>query len=146
MARVFAGPSGAPATESCGASDDRELDGLGAAARGVQPAGAVFAHRLDDRDERKALVREAVLDARRDLGVGLALEDALLLQRAQAQRECAGADALERALELAEPRAALSQVADDQHRPLAADNLGGTADGTVAVGHLQPILVQSFTY
>ena len=36
----------------------------------------------------------------------------------------------ERALELAEARAAVGEVADDQQRPLAADDLGGPADGT----------------
>ena len=62
-------------------------------------------------------------------------DDALLLERAQPQRERARGDALERALQLAEARAALGEVADHQQRPLAADDVGGAADGTVGVRH-----------
>ena len=46
-----------------------------------------------------------------------------------------GRDALERALELAEARAALGEVADHQQRPLAADDVGGPADGAIGVRH-----------
>ena len=74
--------------------DDGRLGGLRAGALGAQPLGAVGAHRLDDRDERAALVGQRVLDARRHLGERLARDDALLLQRAQAQRERARRDAL----------------------------------------------------
>ena len=45
--------------------------GSGASAQvpvGAEPLGAVGAHRLDDRDERAALLGQRVLDARRDLG------------------------------------------------------------------------------
>ena len=108
---------------------------LRARALGAQPLLAVGAHRLDDRDERAALGGERVLDARRDLGERLALDDALLLQRAQAQREGARGDALERALELAEAEPALREVTDHEHRPLAAHDVGGPADWAVAVRH-----------
>src|SRR6266487_1872043 len=81
---------------------------------GGQPALAVLAHRLDDRDERAALLGEQVLDARRNLGERRALDDALLLERAQAQRQRTRADALQRALELAEARPAVGQVANHE--------------------------------
>ena len=41
----------------------------------------------------------------------------------------------ERALELAEARAAVGEIADHEQRPLAADDVGGPADGTVGVRH-----------
>src|SRR4051794_27011107 len=59
-------------------------------ARAAQPPLAVLAHALDDGEQRLALLGQGVLDARRDLAERLALDDALLLQRAQAQREGAG--------------------------------------------------------
>ena len=52
--------------------------------------------------------------------------------RAGAARACAGLMPSQRPLELAEARPALGQVADHEHRPLAADDLGGTADGAIA--------------
>ena len=57
-----------------------------------------------------------------------------------------GADAVQRALELAESRPALGQVADHQERPLSADDLSRAADRTRGVRrHLLPILAQCFT-
>src|SRR3954468_22389897 len=147
MRRSFAGPSGGPARRlpACkrrgrSGGDERgrvALAGLGLAARarGVEPGLAVGAHGLDDRDERAALLRQPVLDARRNLRERLALQDALLLERAQPQRQRAGADALERSLELAKPRAPLREVADHEHRPLAADDVGGATDGAIGVRH-----------
>src|SRR5918999_5775241 len=108
------------------------LDGLAVVA---QPLATVDAHRLHDRDQRAALLGQRVLDPRRNLGEGLALDDALLLERAQPQREGAGRDPGERALELAEAAAALGQITDHEQRPLAADDVGGTADGTFGVRH-----------
>ena len=70
-------------------------------------------------------------------GIGVALDDPLLLQRPQAQRERARADPLQRALQLAEAAAAVGEVADQQERPLAADDLGGAADGTAGVAQLR---------
>ena len=46
-----------------------------------------------------------------------------------------GRDAGERALELAEARAAVGEVADHEQRPLAAHDVGGPADGTIGVRH-----------
>src|SRR4051812_580101 len=109
-------------------------NGLGlsrrAIAGGAEPFAAVGAHRVDDRQQRLALRSQRVLDARWDLGVGVALDDPLLLEGAQAQAQRAGADAGERALELAEAGAALREVAHQEERPLAADDLGSGADGT----------------
>ena len=41
----------------------------------------------------------------------------------------------QRALELAEARAAVGEIADHEQRPLAADDVGGAADGTIGVRH-----------
>src|SRR5215208_4695811 len=90
-----------------------------------QPAAAVGAHVLDQRDEGPTLVGELIGDARRDLGERAALDDALLLERPEAERERPGADALQRPLELAEPKRGVRQIADDEEGPLAGDDLGG---------------------
>src|SRR4051794_34726617 len=124
-----------PVLRDCG-SERRRLRRLAAAAGGAEPLGAVGAHRLDDRDERAALLGQLVLDARRDLGEGLAGDDALLLERAQAQAQRPGRDAFQRALQLAEALAAVGQVADHEERPLAADDVGGPADGAVGIWHV----------
>jgi len=58
-----------------------------------------------------------------------------ILERAEAKRERPRADPGERALELTEATAALREVADDEHRPLAADELRGRADWAARVGH-----------
>ena len=100
-----------------------------------QPAVAVGAHVLDQRHQGRALVGEGVFDPGRDLGVGPALDYPLLLQRAQAQREGAGADAGEGALELAEAQRVVGEVADDQERPLAGDDLGRPADRATRIEH-----------
>ncbi len=89
-ARVRRGASGAPPDAHAGLQQSSERagrnggwrarrsaaasgsGGLGARAVGAEPLGAVGAHRLDDRDERAALLGQRVLDARRDLGERLA--------------------------------------------------------------------------
>src|SRR3954447_11091233 len=48
-------------------------------------------------------------------------DDAVTLELAQRQREHALRDAVDRALELAEPAAAFAEEADHQHAPLVAD-------------------------
>ena len=82
------------------------LSGLaGAGFRGVagrEPLAPVGAHLLDQRHERAALGGQPVLHARGHLGIGAALDDSLRLERAQAQRKRAWADALEGSLELTE--------------------------------------------
>src|SRR5215204_1375589 len=98
-----------------------------------EPATAVGAHVLDQRHEGAALVRELIGHARRHLGEGAALDDPLLLQRSQAQREGARADALERALQLTETERGIRQVTDDQQGPLAGDDFRRPADGTFAI-------------
>src|SRR5207302_6757215 len=82
------------------------------------------------------------LDPRRDLGERVALDNALFLERAQAQRERARADAAQRTLKFAEPRAAFGQVTDEEQRPLAADDVRGPADGTGRIGRHRPRLYQ----
>ncbi len=111
------------------------LDARPGTALGVfgEPARAVAAHVLDQRHQRLALLGQRVLDPGRHLGEGVALDDALLFQRPQAQREGARADPLQRALQLAEAARALGQVADDEEGPLAADDFGRAADGTSGV-------------
>src|SRR2546426_10137530 len=71
-----------------------------------EPFAPEAAHVLNQRQERAPLLGERVLDTRRDLGVSLALHDALVLEGPKAKRERARADAGERALELAEAAAA----------------------------------------
>ncbi len=95
----------------------------------IEPLAAVGAHALDQWDERPPLLGQRVLDARRHLGICLALDDSLLLERPQAQRQRARADPLERALELTEARPALGQITDHEQRPFAAHDLGGSAYG-----------------
>src|SRR6476469_10118110 len=73
---------------------------LGSAAE--QPANAIGAHVFDQRHQGLALGGQRVLDPGWNLGVGVALDDALLLESAEAEGEGAGADALQGALELAE--------------------------------------------
>jgi len=46
----------------------------------IEPPVAELAHRIDDRKQRLALLRERVLDARGGLGIAQALQDALLLE------------------------------------------------------------------
>ena len=62
---------------------------------------AEFIDSVERREQRVTLRRDHVLDARRYLGVGLARDHALLLERLEPQRERPRADALQRAL--AEP-------------------------------------------
>src|SRR5262245_22727377 len=83
-----------------------------------QPALAVFAHVVDQRHEGAALLREPVLDPRRHLGVGAPGHDAAILERPETERERAGADSLERPLELAEALRALGEIANHEERPL----------------------------
>src|ERR687896_761278 len=101
----------------------------------AQPLAPVAAHVLDQRHERLALRRKRVLDPWGHLGEGVALDDALLLERPQAKRQGARADAGQRALQLAEAAAALGQVPDHEDRPLAADDVRSGADGTRGVRH-----------
>ena len=133
-----------------GAAGDMVRDRLGDAgllASDLPDALPIVRKRLAAIAERSkpALVGQRVLDPRRDLGECLARHDALLLQRAQAQRERARRDAGQGALELAEARAPLGEITDHQQGPLAADDVRGTADGTVGVRHAEPSLPQGFT-
>src|SRR5215471_19987596 len=94
----------------------------------VEPLVPVLAHRIDDREERLALLGEAVLDPWRRLDEALPLEDPLGLEGAEPLGERARADALARALELGEAARPLGQVVNEQRRPLGADDLGGGRD------------------
>ena len=87
-------------------------------------------HAVDQRDECLALFGERVLNLGRHLGIHPAAQHALGLQRAQPLGERLGADAVQRALELAEALGAGDQIADDQQRPLAADDLRRALHGT----------------
>ena len=110
-------------------SGDGELGLIGRAVF-TEPLQTVRAHVLDQRHECTSLIGQRVLNPRRDLGEHAAVDDALVLERAQPQRERAGADPLERPFELAEARLPLGQLLDQQQRPLTADDLGGSANGT----------------
>src|SRR6187551_3062025 len=93
-----------------------------------QPLAAEAAHGVDDRQERLALLREAVLDAWRRLGVALTLEDPVGFEDAKPLGERAGADPLTRALELREAARPLGEVVDEERGPLRADDLGRGGD------------------
>ena len=94
-----------------------------------QPLLPVTAHVVDHRYQRPSLRRQAVLDARRDLGIGAPLDDALRLERPQPERQRAWADPFERPLELAEAVRTLGEVTNDEERPFAGDDLRGLANG-----------------
>src|SRR4029450_8229891 len=100
-----------------------------------QPAAAVGAHVLDQRDEGAALAGELIGDPGRDLGEGPALDDAVLLELAEAQRQGARTDAPERALQLTEPKGGIRKAGEGQKSPFAGDNLRRPADGTYAIQH-----------
>src|SRR5262249_18605918 len=100
-----------------------------------EPAAAIGAHVLDQGDQGLTLVGQLVRDPRRDLGVGATLDYPLPLQRPQAQRERAGADSLERALELTEAKRGVGEVADDEEGPLPRDDLRGATDGAALIEH-----------
>ena len=105
----------------------------------AEPLLAVGAHVVDDRQQREPLGRQRVLDARRDLGEGVALHNALLLEGAEPKGQRAGAYARQRPFKLAEARAPLRQLAHEQQRPLAADDLGCHANRTCLIDrHYRP--------
>src|SRR5829696_5824061 len=105
----------------------------------AEPLAPVAAHVLDQRRNRHALRRQRVLHTRRHLGVGVALDNALLLEGAEAQREGPRADAGQRALELAEAATALGKVANHKDRPLAADDVRSGTDWACGIGHMGPV-------
>src|ERR671911_786919 len=105
----------------------------------AEPLAPVAAHVLDQRRNRHALRRQRVLHARRHLGVGVALDNALLLEGAEAQREGPRADAGQRALELAEAATALGKVANHKDRPLATDDVRSGTDWACGIGHMGPV-------
>src|SRR5262245_43962251 len=99
-------------------------------AAAAEPGVAVAAHGLDDVEEGLPLLGEGVLDSRWHLSIGLAVQNALTLKRAEALRERLGADTDQRALKLTEALGPGREVADDQKRPLSADDLSRARDGT----------------
>src|ERR671937_663064 len=101
-----------------------------------EPAPAVCAHVHDQGDESPPYLGQPVLDPRRYLRVRAALDDAVVLERPQPQRERPGADSLERSLQLAEALASVGQVADHEERPLAGDDLRATSNWTRILSHL----------
>src|SRR5215211_2241345 len=100
-----------------------------------KPATAIRAHGLDQGHERPALLGERVLHPRGYLRVRPALDNALVLERPQAQRERAGTDPLQRSLQLAEATASVSQVADYEEGPLAGDDLRATTNWAGILRH-----------
>src|SRR5258708_39314968 len=116
--------------------------GVGRVVVATQPGAAVLAHVVDDRQQRAALLGQRVLDAWRDLGEGLPLDDRLLLERAQAQRQRARADAGELTFELTEARRAGGELAHEQQGPLTAHDICRPTHRTcLSYGHF-PLLYQ----
>ena len=91
----------------------------------AEPAVPERAHLVDDRQQAAPLLGERVLDPRRRFREAPSLQEALVLERAQALGERARADPRTGVLELAEAPGALGKVVNDQRRPLGADDLGG---------------------
>src|ERR1035437_10303935 len=91
----------------------------------MQVRVAELAHRVDDREEGLALLRQLVFDAGRRLRIAAPVDDALVLESSEPLGERAGADAAAGALELREATRALGEVMDEQGGPLGADDLGG---------------------
>src|SRR3954464_1574839 len=89
----------------------------------VQVRMPELAHRVDDRQERLALVRQFVLDAGWGLRIAVSLDDALALERPEALGERPWADAAAGALELGEPARALGEVVHQEGGPLGPDDL-----------------------
>jgi tetratricopeptide (TPR) repeat protein len=100
-----------------------------------EPLASEAAHLADDREQRLALRRQLVLDARRRLGVAPADEDRLLLEDAEPLGERPRTYPRAGALELGEAARALREVVDEDGRPLRADDVCGTRDRALAVVH-----------
>src|SRR5438105_2699907 len=98
--------------------------------RAGEPLVPELAHRVDDREERLALLRQLVLDARRRLGIAVPLDDPFVLERAQALRQRPRRDTGARVLELREAARPFREVVDEEGRPLRTDDLGTRCDCT----------------
>ena len=111
------------------------LDAAGGYLR-AEPIFAVGAHVVDDRQQRPSLGRQRVLDAGGHLGEGVTLDDPLLLERTQPQRQGPRADPRQRAFQLTEPRPTLGQVSHEQEGPLTAHDLRRSANRACLIdGH-----------
>src|SRR5512146_3282129 len=95
----------------------------------AEPAIAIRAHGVNQVCQCLTLLGQRVLDLGRHLGVGAAMQHALTLERREPLGKRLGADANQRALELAETLRASRQVAEDEERPLAAHNLSCAGNG-----------------
>jgi hypothetical protein len=85
-------------------------------------------HRLEHGTEAAAALSELIDDARRDLGVHGAGQDALVLEDPQALGERLRASDVQPLAKLAEPLRAGQELADDQRRPLAVEDEQGVLD------------------
>ena len=105
--------------------------GVGRMNLAAEPLVAEAAHLADDREERRALLGQLVLDARRRLRVAAPHDDLLGLQPAQTLGERPRADPRAGVLELGKAPRALREVVHDQDRPLRADDLARGGDGAL---------------
>ena len=78
-----------------------------------EPVAPELAHRVDDREERLALLRQLVLDARRRLRIAATLDNPLVFERAQALGKRSRRDPGARVLELGEPARAFREIVDE---------------------------------
>lgn len=108
--------------------------GLGSLLARVVHAALEFFDAVEDREETAAEVGEAILDARRDLGIGGAFEDAEAEHLGEALVEDLGAQAADGAGHRARPIDAAADKIEDVERPLAPDD-GLDHGGDVAGGH-----------
>lgn len=75
-------------------------------------------------------ISQRVLDSRRHLGEALTLDDVRFFESLQSFRKRLGTDAIERALEFAEPTLTLREVPHDEWGPLVTNDLSRTRDRT----------------
>ena len=95
------------------------------ARRAPRPVIAPAGERADDRHQLTRALCQLIVDPRRHLAVALACEQAVRDHPVQPRTQLFGRDPGEHALELDEPPRAGREVADDQQRPLVADEVEG---------------------
>ena len=105
------------------AEDRADVDRLAGARRAPRPAVAPARERADDGQQVTGALGQLVVHARRHLAVALAGEQAVGDHAVQARAQLLGRDAGQHALQLDEPAGPGGKVADDQERPLVADEI-----------------------
>ena len=92
---------------------------------GPRPVVAPLGERAEHGHQLARALGQLVVDARRYLAVALAREQAVGDHAVEARAQLLGRDAGQHALQLDEATRACGEVADDQQRPLVADQIEG---------------------